>query len=111
MPGPRLFRDSPLPTRADRVPVVPPGGTAGLAQQTQASQLTTGLLFAQGFGRAASRPSRSSTARRRSKVKTRRSKSRTVGRKRKSKSAKFVKGSAAAKRHMAKLRRMQKRKR
>jgi len=118
MPGP--FRDAPLerprhhapgggPGATGHAPAQPPpGGTAGVAQQTQASQLTQ-FMFAPGFGRAASRPA-SRTARgtaRRRKLPVQRKK-----RKKKSKrAAKFVKGSAAAKRHMAKLRRMQKRKR
>jgi hypothetical protein len=74
----------------------PPGGTAGIAQQTAASQLGT-VLFAPGFGRAAARPRRRGPS--------------TPAPRRRGKGAKFVKGSAAAKRHMAKLRRMQKRKR
>jgi len=84
----------------------PPGGAAGAAQQTSAAQLT-GFMFAPGFGRAARRPRRKTRTVIRRAGPKRRSK-RKVG---KRKSAKFVKGSAAAKKHMAKLRRMQKRRR
>jgi hypothetical protein len=86
----------------------PPGGAAGHSQQTPATQLNYAQVFAAGFGRAPTRYSR----KRRKKARKRalRATRRTTRRKR-SKAARFVKGSAAAKRFMAKLRRMQKRKR
>lgn len=108
--GPTPRNRPPAPPRAP-----PPGGTAGIAQQTPAAQLGT-VIFAPGFGRGASRPSAKRTGRsfpvagggrKRTGKRTNR---RALGRK-KAKKAKFVKGSAAAKRHMAKLRRMQKRRR
>lgn len=90
----------------------PPGGAAGAAQQTIATQLTNGFLFAPGFGRSASRPSRAATTARRRKKRrkvSRRAAPRTS--RRSKKRAHLVRGSAAAKRYMAKLRRMQKRRR
>lgn len=80
-------------------PVVPPGGFAGNAQQTGVTQ----LIFAKATG---SRGGRRSATRRRRKRKTasaprrRRSTSTRRG------SARLVKGSAAAKRHMARIRKM-----
>jgi hypothetical protein len=88
----------------------PPSGAAGLGQQTQAAQLTS-FLFAPGFGRPASRPA-SRTKRgtkRRTKLPAQRRKKRAKRKGRKG--ARFVKGSAAAKRFMAGLRRKQKRNR
>jgi len=90
-------------------PAPPPGGANAVAQQTQAAQLTT-FMFAPGFGRAASRPTATRAARatkRRRKLPMQRRKKRAAKR---GKKMRFVKGSAAAKRYMAKLRRMQKRK-
>lgn len=91
----------------------PPGGTAALAQQTPATQMLT--VVAGGF-RAPTRYTAGGFAPRKRKRKSSRGSfarfSRKSSRKRSSrKAAHLVKGSAAAKRHMAKLRRMQKRKR
>lgn len=121
MPDPfrRLPNGGPMRGPIPRVPPAnrpqqpPPGGTAGVAQQTPAAQLGT-VLFAPGFGRGPTRPAKRGgrtigvrTARR--AAPKRGSKRRSM---RKAKKAKrFVKGSAAAKRYMAKLRRMQKRRR
>lgn len=88
--------------------VVPPGGFPGFAQQTPATQ----ALF-QRAGRTGGL--RSAAKRRRRKTKAaspaRRRKTRAAAprRRRAAKSARMVKGSAAARRHMAKLRRMRKR--
>ncbi len=67
-------------------------------------------MFAPGFGRYATRSAPAGTRKRR-KRKTKTKKTANRRRRKSSRGAKFVKGSAAAKRHMAKLRRMQKRKR
>jgi hypothetical protein len=81
--------------------VVPPGGFAGFAQQTPATQ----ALF-----QRAGRPVRSSTRRkRRTKAKRAAAAPRKRTRRAKSKRpARLVKGSAAAKRYMAKIRRKRK---
>jgi hypothetical protein len=85
----------------------PPGGTAALAQQTPATQLLT--VVAGGFRAptrySSRRPRVRSQPRRRRKLRLRKT-SKRGGRKSR---AYLVRGSAAAKRHMAKLRRMQKR--
>ena len=82
--------------------VVPPGGFAGFAQQTPATQ----ALFSRASGRV------SGTARRRKRRakttkarKTTRAKRRTTT---KRKAARLVKGSRAAKAYMAKIRRKRK---
>lgn len=81
--------------------VIPPGGFAGFAQQTAATQ----ALF-QRAGRKGGQ--RSAAKRRKSKTKTKAV--RRVKRKTPRKSAKrLVKGSAAAKAYMAKIRRKRKR--
>lgn len=89
-----------MPTR--RV-FVPPGGFAGFSQQTPAVQA---LLS------GAAKPRRKKTTRKRRKVARKRPAAkrtrRATGRGRKP--ARLVKGSAAAKRHMAKLRAMRKKK-
>jgi hypothetical protein len=89
------------------MPFIVPGiGYAGLGQQTAAAQ----QVFRQAMGGA--RATRSTGARKRTR-RRKSSKSRTSTRSRrrggKSKAAKFVKGSTAARRHMAKLRKMRKR--
>ncbi len=84
--------------------VVPPGGFAGFAQQTPATQ----ELFRRA-GRLGGQ--RSAATRRRRKAKTAR-RSGSARRRRRAVSAKkgrLVKGSAAAKRYMARIRRMRKR--
>lgn len=82
--------------------VVPPGGFAGNAQQTGATQ----LLFAKATGARGGR----TTQRRRRKAKA--SKRRASPSKRKArktgKKARLVKGSPAAKRYMASIRRKRK---
>lgn len=84
-------------------PIIPPGGFAGYNAQTPATQTM--------FGNAVKKKTRRKV--RRKKVAKKRpvrrkkvAKKRTV---RKKKPARLVKGSAAAKRHMAKLRKMRKR--
>ena len=86
--------------------VVPPGGFAGFAQQSPATQ----AMFSKAAGRLGGR--RSAAKRRRRKAAAaksgprRRKSRRTSGRRR---GARLKKGSAAAKRYMAKIRRMRKR--
>lgn len=77
------------------LPIVPPGGFFGFAQQTPAAQRSMGAV----------RTRASATRRRRRKAK----KVASPRRRRRSSGNKFTKGSAAAKRHMAKLRAMRKR--
>jgi hypothetical protein len=83
--------------------IVPPGGFAGFAQQTPATQ----ALF-----QRAGRKGGLTTARRRrkTKAKTKRAKTRTTRRKTaRGKKGRLVKGSPAAKRYMASIRRKRKR--
>lgn len=85
--------------------IVPPGGFQGFAQQTPATQ----VLF-QRAGRTAGPRSAVSRVRRRRKARTKAKSAPAVRRRaRTAKKARMVKGSAAARRHMAKLRRMRKR--
>lgn len=80
--------------------VIPPNGWAGTAQQTQATQLVVGGMSGRATGTR--RRKRKSAAKRATpKRRTRRASSRSAKR-----PARMVKGSAAAKRYMAKLRRM-----
>lgn len=82
--------------------IVPPGGFAGFAQQTPATQ----ALF-QRAGRVGGK--RSAAKRKRAKRKT--AKAAAPRRRRKTaRKARLVKGSAAAKRYMASIRRKRKRK-
>jgi len=89
--------------------VIPPGGFAGFAQQTPATQ----RLFAQAAGRRGGR----TTQRRRRKSRAaagaprrrRKSSSRRRATARRSRPMRLVKGSAAAKRYMAKIRRKRRR--
>lgn len=74
--------------------IVPPGGFAGFSQMTAASQRA---LFPRATQRTATR-----SKRKRAKP------ARTVKRRAARKAGRLVKGSAAAKRYMAKLRRMRK---
>lgn len=89
-----------------RKPIIPPGGFAGFAQQTPAVQT---LLSGRASGtvtrrRRKTRRKKKTAARRRPAAKrTRRKTTRRA-----KKPAYMVKGSAAAKRHMAKLRKMRK---
>ena len=89
-----------MPTK--KPPVVPPGGFVGFAQQTPAVQ-----ALLQPKRRTRRKKARRKVAKkrpaRRAPARTTRARSTTA---RKKKPARMVKGSAAAKRHMAKLRRM-----
>lgn len=79
-------------------PIVPPGGFAGFSQQTQATQ----ALFSAALKKKTVRKKRTrkkAAKKRPAKRKTRRKKA----------GKRLVKGSAAAKRRMAQLRRMRKR--
>lgn len=82
--------------------IVPPGGFAGFAQQTPATQAL--------FQRAGRKGGLRSARKRRSKAKTKTTRRKSV-RKRavRAKKARLVKGSAAAKRYMASIRRKRKR--
>lgn len=75
--------------------IVPPGGFAGFQQMTAASQRA---LF----------PSKSGTGQRRTSKRKRAKPARVAKRRATRKAARLVKGSAAAKRYMAKIRRMRK---
>lgn len=88
----------------------PPGGTAGAAQQTAA---TLPLMVIGATGRSPFRGSQFAAPRRRKRRKStaRAATRRAPKRAKRSKRAHLVRGSAAAKRYMAKLRRMQKRRR
>jgi len=81
--------------------IIPPGGFAGFAQQTPATQAL--------FQRAGRVGGQRSAAKRRAKRKKTAAKTTTRRRKRTSKRARLVKGSAAAKRYMASIRRKRKR--
>lgn len=100
------------------MPFTVPGiGYAGLGQQTAAAQLTFRKAMGSGAraGRSVARTRVTGRPRGAPVGIARRRRSRLVGRVRarrsssRSKPARMVKGSAAAKRHMAKLRRMRKR--
>lgn len=81
--------------------IVPPGGFAGFAQQTPATQALFQRAGSKGGKRSAKR--RKTAKRKTAKRKTTR---RTTKRR---KAARLVKGSAAAKRYMARIRRKRKR--
>jgi hypothetical protein len=90
--------------------IVPPGGFAGFAQQTPATQ----ALFQRagrtgGLRSAAKRAKRRKTRAAAAPKRRRKTRAAAPRRARRAKSARMVKGSAAARRHMAKLRRMRKR--
>lgn len=91
------------------MPFIVPGiGYAGLGQQTSAAQ----QVFRQAMGGARSASRSTGVRRRRPKKKAgaRRSTSRTRAKRASgSRGNRFTKGSAAAKRHMAKLRKMRRR--
>lgn len=88
------------------MPFIVPGlGFAGLGQQTRAAQ----LVFQQAAGRAgARRTSGTGKKRRRARAAARPAKRRAASSRSRSKPARLVKGSAAAKRYMAKIRRKRK---
>jgi len=81
--------------------IVPPGGFAGFGQQTPATQ--------QMFARAGRKGGQRSAAKRRRRKKTSARAAPKRKRARRAKPARLVKGSAAAKRYMAKIRRKRKR--
>lgn len=84
-----------------RKPFIPPGGFQGFAQQSQAVQAIL-------RGKSPTRKKRRTTKKRTAKKRV--VKKRATARRRTTKQpARMVKGSAAAKRHMAKLRKMRKR--
>lgn len=81
---------------------VPPGGFVGASQQTQAGQVA--LLGSRGFSNGSRRRrKRNSTAKRKRTAKKRSARSSSRGKKNR-----LVKGSAAARRYMARLRKMRK---
>lgn len=104
MPEPQPVHPVQLPVYGSSMPniIVPPGGFAGFAQQTPATQ--------QLFARAGRVGGKRSAAKRRRKSAAKKKAARVgARRKRRSSARKLVKGSAAAKRRMAALRRMRKR--
>lgn len=80
---------------------IPPNGLAGFAQQTPAVQSLYSRRGRSGGGRKRRKKAAAAGAKRSVKRRVRRA---AAG-----KAKRFVKGSAAAKRHMAKLRKMRKR--
>lgn len=86
-----------------RTMFIPPGGFVGSQGQTVAGQLSARTPGARAT-RSTSRRRRSTTSTRRKRGATRSKRSRSGSRKQR-----LVKGSAAAKRYMAKIRRMRKR--
>lgn len=80
--------------------VVPPGGFAGFSQMTQASQ--------RALGSAVGRSNGTKTRRRRKSAKTKTARAKTRTRRSNKRRGKLVKGSAAAKRFMANLRKRRK---
>ena len=81
---------------------IPPGGFSGFAQQTAATQALLGTRNGRRNGTAPKRRTRKKTAKRRAAP----AKKRAAPKRRSGGRARLVKGSAAAKRHMAKLRKM-----
>jgi hypothetical protein len=79
---------------------IPPGGMAGFSQMAAASQLA--------LTRGARGTRTRSTKRRKSKKRTKVKRTKTRRTKKRGKAKRFVKGSAAAKRYMAKIRRKRK---
>jgi len=87
-----------------RRPIVPPGGFVSFGQQTPATQALWAPATAKANGRMGGlRSARKRRKTKRAAVATRRPKRTRRGK------ARLVKGSPAARRHMAKLRRMRKR--
>lgn len=104
----RRFRNGERGNGGPRRQSVAPGGFAGQAQQTPATQLVT----LASFGVARRAPRRQYTLRQTPRTRADAGSRRRRSPKRSSpKRAHLVKGSAAAKRYMSKLRRMQKRRR
>jgi hypothetical protein len=89
------------PSGVSQMIIVPPGGFAGFGQQTPATQ--------QMFARAGRKGGQRSAAKRRRRKKTSARAAPKRKRARRAKPARLVKGSAAAKRYMAKIRRKRKR--
>ena len=83
--------------------IIPPNGFVGFGSQTPAVQ----AMFARATGRKGGL--RSARRRRRRKAATSTPRRRRVSARSRGRKARLVKGSAAAKRHMARLRRMRKR--
>lgn len=86
--------------------VVPPGGFAGFAQQTAATQALFQRAGRKGGKRSAAKRRRKATAKRAAPKRRRKGAGTAKARKGK---ARLVKGSAAAKRYMASIRRKRKR--
>lgn len=82
---------------------IPPGGFAGFAQQTPATQQLFQRAGKLGGQRSAAKRRRSKKKAAAAPARKRKTRARRAG-------AKLVKGSAAAKRHMARLRNMRRRK-
>lgn len=80
--------------------IVPPGGFAGFAQQTPATQAM--------FQRAGRGPARTTRRKRRTKAKRAAAPRKRTRRAKSKRPARLVKGSAAAKRYMASIRRKRK---
>ncbi len=85
--------------------VVPPGGFAGFAQQTPATQ----ELFRRAGRLGGQRSAATRRRRRKAKTAARPVRHRTRRRAVRARNGRMVKGSAAAKRYMARIRRMRKR--
>lgn len=84
------------------MPLIPPGGFAGFAQQTDATR----LLFSRGVRKGGTRMAGVRRKRRKkTAAKSTRRRTRTRARKSSKRPARLVKGSAAAKRYMASIRR------
>src|SRR5262245_28503989 len=95
---------------ASRLFLVPPGGFIGAQQQTQAGQVA--LMGGRGGGGGGARRRRrrsASSTRKRARKSSRRVSSRRARSRKSSRRMRLVKGSAAAKRYMAKLRRVRER--
>lgn len=88
-----------------KIKFVPPGGYAGFAQQTPAVQTLVSRPSTVTRKKSGSAPKR----RKKRVAKKAPARKRAVRRARSGKPARLVKGSAAAKAHMAKLRKMRKR--
>lgn len=89
-----------------KIGVIPNMGDVSAATRIQLGQLSGPLSRTQNRRKRKVTRKKATTARRRKKTRTTRRSPRARARSRGSKPARMVKGSAAAKRHMAKLRRM-----
>lgn len=112
MPGTRIPFNDLGPKGGRPKPSPPPSGFAGQAQQVPASlpsapAVNVGYAMFSRGGRTA--PTRRRRRRRAKAVAAPRRRRRRTARRSRGKAARFVKGSAAAKRHMARLRRMRRR--